>query len=237
MTDDNPSATVDMRALLQVLARGAEKIFENAEQLYQEAQLLCATGHLSRALFLHQISTEECAKVETLGAYAASYMLGHPVELKNMRAFFHSHEKKNWSNAYFLAVSEEEKGARRAADVKAARAAFEKTQEQFHQESNTAKNSALYVDFDGKIFTAPVEVVNETKVAAFKDQNEKFLSIAHNSMKLLQNCENFPTEKMEQLAELEKRITALKSEFQNNPEKAMDALLDAIHVMAQKSKK
>lgn len=233
MTDGKSPAAANTQAIIQELARGAEKVFENAEQFYQEALILGGAGHLSRALFLHQISTEECAKVETLGACAASHMLGHPTDLKKLTAFFRSHEKKNRSNAYFLPASEEEKSARRAADIKAARAAFEKIGEQFHQESNTAKNSALYVDFDGNRFTAPVEVVNETKVAEFKDQNEKFLSIAYNSLKLLQRCEKSPEEKNEQMANIEKLLKALKHEFPNDPEKAMNVLFDEICMMAQ----
>jgi AbiV family abortive infection protein len=53
--------------LFKLLAAGAQKVFENATGLYKEALILTKVGALSRALFLHQISMEECAKVEILG--------------------------------------------------------------------------------------------------------------------------------------------------------------------------
>ncbi len=46
---------------------GAVLIFTNAEALYEEAQLLGQAGHFARATVLHQISMEECSKVDTLG--------------------------------------------------------------------------------------------------------------------------------------------------------------------------
>lgn len=55
------------KALLSELLRGVEKTFENAEALFREASLLAQARCLSRALFLHQISLEECGKIEILG--------------------------------------------------------------------------------------------------------------------------------------------------------------------------
>jgi AbiV len=54
--------------LLKKINAGAEKILENAVALYREAVLLAEYQAWSRALFLHQISMEECAKVEVVGA-------------------------------------------------------------------------------------------------------------------------------------------------------------------------
>jgi AbiV family abortive infection protein len=51
------------RALLSELARGAQKMFDNADALCREAKLLRAAGAMGRALFLHQVSLEECAKM------------------------------------------------------------------------------------------------------------------------------------------------------------------------------
>ena len=51
-------------------ADGAERIFVNAEALYKEAELLGSAGHFARATVLHQISMEECSKIDTLGAAA-----------------------------------------------------------------------------------------------------------------------------------------------------------------------
>ena len=51
------------QASLDVLACGAEKTFDNAERLFHEAELLAKGGAVARALCLHQISLEECSKV------------------------------------------------------------------------------------------------------------------------------------------------------------------------------
>jgi len=51
--------------LLRKLTAGAQKVLENAASLYKEALTLMEAGALSRALFLHQISMEECAEVES----------------------------------------------------------------------------------------------------------------------------------------------------------------------------
>jgi AbiV family abortive infection protein len=65
------------RAFLSVLVKGAEKTFDNAEKLYFEAQLLAKAGATARALCLHQISLEECSKIETMGAWGVSLLSGH----------------------------------------------------------------------------------------------------------------------------------------------------------------
>ena len=50
--------------------------FLNAEELFQEASLLGSHGAICRALFLHQISLEECGKIEMLGGWATSSSYG-----------------------------------------------------------------------------------------------------------------------------------------------------------------
>ena len=64
------------RAFLSVLVRGAAKTFENAESLYFEARLLAEAGAIARALCLHQISLEECSKIEHMGAWGTSLLAG-----------------------------------------------------------------------------------------------------------------------------------------------------------------
>jgi AbiV family abortive infection protein len=98
------------RALLSELARGAQKTFDNADALYREAKLLGASGALGRALFLHQISLEECAKIETLGAWATSLLAGYSVDEKKVVVGFASHARKNRTNAYMLAGREGTRG-------------------------------------------------------------------------------------------------------------------------------
>src|SRR5882672_1800554 len=76
------------KQLLAELVRGAEVCFANAEQLFQEANLLREHKHFSRSLFLYQIAMEECAKVDMIGAEATALTLGHPADLERLaRAF------------------------------------------------------------------------------------------------------------------------------------------------------
>jgi hypothetical protein len=55
------------QASLDILVRGAEKTFDNAERLFREAEILAKGGAVARALCLHQISLEECSKVNNCG--------------------------------------------------------------------------------------------------------------------------------------------------------------------------
>src|SRR6185312_16646294 len=85
---------------LGILAEGAEKTFANAEQLFLEAELLAKAGVVSRALYLHQISLEECSKIDTLGAWAVSLLSGLEVDQKKVLAALTRHASKNKSNAF-----------------------------------------------------------------------------------------------------------------------------------------
>jgi AbiV family abortive infection protein len=125
-------------------------IAKNAISLYGEAVLLTEHKAWSRALFLHQISMEECAKVEVLTASAASVLMGENVSFKDVAKVFTSHESKNNANAYFLEPSAKERQAGRLGRLKESIAAFELIQERFHKRSNTEKNAALYVDLVGE---------------------------------------------------------------------------------------
>jgi hypothetical protein len=68
--------------ILREVLDGVTKVRDNAEQLFSEAKILRAAGALSRALVLHQISMEECAKADMLGAWAISRLTGMPPEEK-----------------------------------------------------------------------------------------------------------------------------------------------------------
>lgn len=131
---------------LRVLIRGAEAAFANAEELFFEAVMLGKAGHLSRALFLHQISMEECGKFELLGWWATGMLLGHKQDARKLRKELANHKAKNLANAYMLPLSEEEKKARKRKDWKREQEAFTRAKREFHEKSNRAKNEALYVD-------------------------------------------------------------------------------------------
>src|SRR5688572_23003829 len=115
-----PSLTSEHKALLEELLRGAKKSFENAELLWWEATRLLECESTGRALFLHQISLEECGKIEILGGWATSLLMGHEVDMAKVRAALVRHQAKNNANAYSLEASEEEKAARERGDWKSA---------------------------------------------------------------------------------------------------------------------
>ena len=105
------------KTLLAELTSGAEKTFENAGALYKEARILNDFGAISRALFLHQVSLEECAKLEMLGAWATSLLMGHEVDSAKVKKAMASHAHKNRTNAYFLKGNAKEEAARKSGDV------------------------------------------------------------------------------------------------------------------------
>jgi len=72
MSTDKLLSGDERKALLSEFNRGAKLIFNNAEVLFQEAEVLRKNGSYARSLFLHQISMEECAKVEMIGAWATT---------------------------------------------------------------------------------------------------------------------------------------------------------------------
>ncbi|TGR94239.1 AbiV family abortive infection protein, partial [bacterium M00.F.Ca.ET.191.01.1.1] len=115
-------------------------------RLFVEAELLAKAGAVARALCLHQISLEECSKVDSLGAWAVSLVVGFDVDQKKVLSAFARHASKNKSNAYMLKASEAESEARLRGDWDGAMAAFKDSQEAFHERSNQAKNASLYVD-------------------------------------------------------------------------------------------
>src|SRR3977135_1309878 len=115
--------TID-RAYLSELVRGAKKTFDNAEKLYEEAAILAKAGATARALCLHQISLEECSKIENMGVWATSLLSGLEVDQNKVLAAFRRHSSKNKSNAYMLEGSQAEKDAKARGDWGAAREEF-----------------------------------------------------------------------------------------------------------------
>ncbi|TGR74672.1 AbiV family abortive infection protein, partial [Mesorhizobium sp. M1C.F.Ca.ET.193.01.1.1] len=163
------------RVSLNILVRGAEKTFDNAERLFVEAELLAKAGAVARALCLHQISLEECSKVDSLGAWAVSLVVGFDVDQKKVLSAFARHASKNKSNAYMLKASEAESEARLRGDWDGAMAAFKDSQEAFHERSNQAKNASLYVDWIDGEFAAPSERISKEMLAEITERNAEFL--------------------------------------------------------------
>lgn len=219
-----PADALD-KDFLSELARGAQKTFENAEELFKEACLLKENGALSRVLFLHQISLEECAKVDILMGHAASLLTGNKVNVKKLSSVLRSHASKNRANAYFLPVPAKEEAAKRRGNFKGAIAVFSQIQAAFHSKSNAAKNASLYVDFRDKKFVAPSECTTPELVAEIASLNEKFLALTYPKLEILLKWDKTPEESQETTVQIEKRLKELRSELPDDPLKAFKTLI------------
>lgn len=215
-------------ASLNVLVRGAEKTFDNAERLFHEAELLANAGAVARALCLHQISLEECSKVNTLGVWAVSLVLGFEVNQKKILSNLTRHAAKNNSNAYMLEASEAEKEARLRDDWRGARAEFERIQKMFHQTSNTAKNASLYVDWVDGDFVAPSEQITEEMLAQLIDRNAHFLSCAYNTLKMVKRLEVSPDETRDLLLGFVEQLKSLNEDKSDNTTRVIKTFLSSI---------
>jgi len=213
------------KALLAELARGAEKVFENADALYREASVLRDYGALNRALFLYQVSLEECAKVEMLGAWATSLLMGHEVDSTKVKNAMASHANKNRTNAYFLKGDSKEEAAKQVGDVEEAIKAFKEMQKEFHLRANKAKNGSLYVDFVDGTFVAPNERITLEMVNEIAALDEEFLGLSFPKIKMLRRWAVNPESIRDEIAGFEKRINELRDEYLDDPVKAMEILL------------
>jgi AbiV family abortive infection protein len=180
------------RAFLSVLVRGAEKTFDNAEKLYFEAELLAKAGAAARALCLHQISLEECSKMEIMGAWATSLLSGLKVDQNKILTALRHHSSKNKSNAYMLEGSPEEKDAMARGDWETAREEFKGRQLKFHEASNGPKNASLDVDWQDGEFVSPTEQITPEMLSQVIDRNQTFLGYAQNSLKMLKHLGKSP---------------------------------------------
>jgi AbiV family abortive infection protein len=213
------------KALLAELTHGAEKVFENAEALYREASILKGSGALNRALFLHQISLEECAKLEMLGGWATSLLMGHEVDSAKVKKAMASHVNKNRTNAYFLKGDAKEEAAKQSGDFKVAVKAFKDMQNEFHLRANKAKNGSLYVDFVDGQFVAPSEHITPEMVREIATLNEEFLALSFPKLEMLRKWAMHPETIKEEVAGFEKRINELGDEYLDDPAKAIETLL------------
>jgi AbiV family abortive infection protein len=182
----------DSKARLRRFIEGAELIHANALALYEEAQTLGKGNSFARAAVLHQISMEECSKVDTLGAAVVSILAGLDVDEASLAKSLRSHSEKNHANVYNATPTEEELSARERRDWDAARAAFKNFQKDFHNAVNDIKNSGLYVDFKYGAFSAPSDAVNEETAVLCMALNADFLHRGENFVRLLRIIEADP---------------------------------------------
>lgn len=174
----------EARTLAYTLIDGAQKTVMNADELFDEARLLADASHVARALLLHQISLEECGKLEMLYVATAEVLRGQTVDMKRLSRAFSKHAAKNRTNAYFLAKSEVEQAAEEQDDIGAAHQAFNELQDEFHEKSNDLKNASLYVDYDGS-FRAPREVISAAHLDEVFNRNGAFMSMAFDKLAIL----------------------------------------------------
>ena len=227
--------TDEAAALARDLIAGAEKIFANAEALYNEATILANSKAWPRALFLHQIALEECAKVDTLGAAVTSLLMGHEVNIEALRRAFRRHEYKNKANAYFLPTTDAERLARDSGDFDAARQEFKQLQEAFHEESNTDKNASLYVDF-GDTFTSPQDLISEEGFVKVRTRNEEFMSFAFHHVRMLRGWSGDLTRSAVQVTEALSAlgITDLDRGHEEQFKSFLDSLDDKMQELVRK---
>nr|WP_232464835.1 AbiV family abortive infection protein [Bordetella genomosp. 8] len=188
-----------------------------------------------RALLLHQIALEECAKVNALGTAVTALLMGHEINVDALRREFRRHKYKNKTNAYFLPTTHVERLARDSGDFEAAHQEFKQLQEAFHQESNNDKNASLYVDF-GDTFTSPQELINEEAFIKVRKRDEEFMSIAFHHIRMLRGWAGDLKRSAEQLTEAVTAlgITDLERNNKEQLESFLDSLGDKIEELARK---
>jgi AbiV family abortive infection protein len=136
-----------------------------------------------------------------LGAWAASLLSGLEVDQNKVLAAFRRHSSKNKSNAYMVVGSKAEKDARARGDWDMAREEFKKLQTEFHETSNDAKNSSLYVDWKDGEFVSPSERITPEMLAQIIKRNQTFLGYAFNSLKMLKRLDESPDDLQDLIVE------------------------------------
>lgn len=211
--------------LLNMLVRGAQKTFENAEQLYFEAELLAKAGATARALCLHQISLEECSKIESIGAWAITLLTGMEFNQEKILASLRRHSSKNKTNAYMMEGPQPEKDAKASGDWKTMREEFKKFQAEFHEQSNDAKNAALYVDWRDGEFVSPSEQITSEMLARITERNRTFLGYAQNGLNMMVRLNDSPEDWQDLFVGFVEAAEKLRAEMPDDPITAGNTLV------------
>lgn len=214
------------------LAKGAELTLKNAEELYREGEILFACKALSRSLFLHQISLEECGKIEILGWWATGYLMGQTIDLRKMKSNIVNHRAKNFANAYMLPHCEAEKKAKQENDWHKSILAFKKQQAEFHQESNERKNASLYVDYSNNIFISPRDCITDEMVREIANRNQEFIELMRPKVQMLTHWAQNADSARKTLRQFKKRIIELLKIYPKEPQRALDTLLQEMLTIA-----
>jgi AbiV family abortive infection protein len=188
----------------KLLIDGAQRTFRNADELFSEARNLASHGAVARAYLLHQISLEECGKIEIIVGAVTQLLMGETVDMKRLARAFTRHESKNKMNAYFMPRSEQEEAAVKNNSA-AALAAFKALQEEFHGESNALKNASLYVDFDQK-FLSPSDVITLANLGEICQRNAEFMGLTQPKVDMLGRWDDDLTAAAASIAEIFKAV-------------------------------
>lgn len=215
------------------LARGAVLTLANAQSLFEEAEVLFSCKAYSRCLFLHQISLEECGKIEILGAWAVSLLMEFPFNPKKVQSALASHKAKNFANAYMLPVSERERTAQQSSDMRTMIQIFNEQQTEFHNESNNKKNAALYVDLVESVFQAPVERIIEDICKIIATRNAEFLQLVSPKVAMLGRWAKDTEGAQATLIELQTRLEVLRAEHGSDSPWTLDGVLDEMLAKAK----
>lgn len=182
----------DVKEKISKIRDGCRFIFDNASSLYDEAQVLAGAGYFQRCTFLHLISIEECAKIDSLGAAAKGLLSGIDVDLGKLHKNLAKHEVKNHINAWNLRFTAEEEAAHSAGNREEARVAANKLRGEYHSFVNSVKNNSLYVDFNGFDYRRPLESVGESDAIWSRDVNAEFLRRSELFLKLFDRMVEVP---------------------------------------------
>ena len=184
--------SLDVKEKISKIRDGCKLIFDNASSLYDEAQVLGGSGYFQRCTFLHLISIEECAKIDSLGAAAKGLLIGFDLDLDKLHKNLTRHKVKNYINAWNLPFTAEEEAAHSAGNREEAKVAANKLRCDYHDFVNRVKNNSLYVDFDGFDYRRPLESVGESDAIWSRDINAEFLRRSELFLKLLDRMVEVP---------------------------------------------
>ena len=139
---------------IEQIELGIKKVLDNSMSLIEEAKTLHDAGFFTRAFTLAHLAREELSKINMLHAAEIYLLLEKPIDWKRLKKRFNSHISKLYNDALGTFINTEI-----SQDVD--RKAFLKNMLSNVRGSNNWKNKSLYVDFDGKNFTSPTDIIKE----------------------------------------------------------------------------
>lgn len=176
---------------LRLLKDLSIKSFENAEELYIEANILYKNKKYSRAFFLTQIGGEELGKHVVCTGGIVNYIVG-TFEISNFKKRFLNHKKKTMEidifESFLLSNIERIKSDSIEEDTKL----LEKL-----------KMMGLYCDYEKDYAFKPSEIFNKSTVEIAINLLKKRLDFIRNIglVDLLKNSEEMPTDKIKEIYE------------------------------------